>query len=102
MEKSIAITVGEFEKFINFIESEKPVLSPKQGVLGKKDAYRLNEMLCYKRDVKGPSYTQNKYPMVDLLFTLSMAGRLYVRANSDKGKPILIETNIMESYKFLN
>ncbi|MDD4569223.1 MAG: hypothetical protein PHE70_03730 [Tepidanaerobacteraceae bacterium] len=102
MEGNIQTTVREFEKFINFNESESPVLSAKQGVLGKKDSYRLNEMLSYNRDVKGPNYTQNQYPIVDLLFTLSLAGRLHVKASNDKGKPALIETNVMESYKSLN
>lgn len=102
MEEMIATTIGEFEKFISFIENEKPVLSAKLGVLGKKDSYKLNQMLYYKKDVSGPNYNQHQYPVIDLIFSLSLSGRLYVRANNEEGKPALLETEVMESFKTLN
>jgi hypothetical protein len=98
----IETTINEFKKFTDFIEKESPKLSAKLGVMGKKDAYKLNQSLCYKRDVAGPNYTQSQYPVVDLLFSVALGGGLYVRANDEKGRPALIETSALESYKDLN
>lgn len=95
-------TVEEFEKFIRFIKNESPALSLKLGVLGKKDSYKLNLMLHYKKDVVGPNYNQEQYPVIDLMFSLALAGRLYVKANNENGKPALIETGAMEIYRTLN
>ena len=36
----VEVTTNEFEKFIKFIEREKPGLSAKKGVLGKKDSFK--------------------------------------------------------------
>lgn len=36
------------------------------------------------------------------MFSLSLVGRLYVIANNEGGKPALVETEIMESFKALN
>lgn len=102
LEERIKITINEFEKFTSFIENERPVLSAKLGVLGKKDSYRLNQKLQYKKDVSGPNYNQDQYPVIDLMFSLSLAGRLYIRANSEEGKPALVETEAMKSFKTMN
>ena len=102
MESIIKTTIGEFEKFLRFNEDEKPVLSAKLGVFGKKDSYKLNQMLFYKKDVSGPNYNQDQYPVIDLMFSLALEGRLYVKANDEKGKPSLIETDSMASFKSLN
>ena len=98
----VETTVEEFEKFIGFIKNASPVLSSKRRVFGKKDSYKLNLMLYYKKDVSGPNYNQEQYPVIDLMFSLALAGRLYVKANNEEGNPALVETGAMESYKALN
>lgn len=97
----IETTLEEFEKFTGFIKNERPILSSKLGVLGKKDSYKLNMLLHYKKDVSGPNYNQEQYPVIDLMFSLAMAGGLYVKANNEKGTPALVETVAMESFKAL-
>ena len=64
----------QFDKFINFIESEIPNLSIKRGHLGKKDSFRLKQILYYKKDAEKPNYTQCQYPVIDLMFSLVVAG----------------------------
>ena len=98
----IEVTINEFEKFIEFIEYEKPGLSKKKGVLGKKDSFKLNQILCHQRNVSGPNYNQDQYPVIDLMFSLALAGRLYVKGNDEKGKAALLKTPMMESYQRLN
>lgn len=98
----VEVTTNEFEKFIKFIEREKPGLSAKKGVLGKKDSFKLNQILCHKRNVSGPNYNQDQYPVIDLMFSLALAGRLYVKANDEKGKAVLVKTPVLESYQQLN
>jgi hypothetical protein len=102
LESMIKTTIEEFEKFIRFNEDEKPVLSAKLGVFGKKDSYKLNQILRHKKDVSGPNYNQDQYPVIDLMFSLALEGRLYVKVNDEKGKPSLLETDSVESFKALN
>ncbi|MTI83097.1 MAG: plasmid pRiA4b ORF-3 family protein [Firmicutes bacterium] len=102
LKDNIEVTINEFEKFTEFIESEKPVLSAKKGVLGKKDSFKLNGILSHKRNVSAPNYNQDQYPVIELMFSLALAGRLYVRANDDRGKSVLLKTPVLESYRCLN
>lgn len=95
-------TVKEFKKFLDFVENESPKLSQKLGAFGRKDSYRLNELLCYKKDVNGPNYNQAQYPVIDLMFSLALAGGLFVRANNEKGHPALVATGAMKSYNDLS
>lgn len=46
---NINSTIYDFEKFIEFIENEKPILSATQEVLGRKDCYNLNMILENKK-----------------------------------------------------
>ena len=41
LENNIKPLLQDFEIFINFIETEKPILSPKMMVLGKNDSFKL-------------------------------------------------------------
>jgi hypothetical protein len=95
-------TIGEFEKFIEFIENEKPVLSARQGVLGKKDSFKLNKILHYKKNVSEPNYTQAQYPVIDLMFSLALAGGLYVRAHDERDKAALVKTPLKDNFQDLN
>lgn len=98
----IEVTINEFEKFIEFIECEKPGLSAKKGVLGKKDSFKLNQILCHKKNVSRPNYNQDQYPVIDFMFSMVLVGRLYVKANDEKGKAVLVKTPVLESYQLLN
>lgn len=42
---NINMTITDFEKFIEFIENKRPILSATQEVLGRKDCYNLNTLL---------------------------------------------------------
>lgn len=95
-------TINDFEKFIEFIEKERPILSATQEVLGRKDCYNLNMLLENKKNVATPSYNQDKYYVIDLMFTLSLASKLYIKANDEKGKVRLFKTPKLESFQNLN
>ena len=94
--------INDFEKFIEFIENEKPILSATQEVLGRKDCYNLNMMLENKKDVATPSYNQDKYFAIDLMFTLALTSKLYIKARDEKGKARLLKTDKSESFQNLN
>lgn len=96
-----ATFVADMDKFLAFIEQERPMLSAKRGMLGKKDAFRLNEQLHERRDVSAPNYVQEAYPAVDLLFQLAMEGALLRRGEAGRGKSTLLGTPALESYRKL-
>ncbi|AVK46921.1 hypothetical protein AXY43_02165 [Clostridium sp. MF28] len=99
---NINSAINDFEKFIEFIENEKPILSATQEVLGRKDCYNLNMILENKKDVINPSYNQDKYYAIDLMFSLVLASKLYIKANDEKGKVRLFKTDKLESFQNLN
>jgi hypothetical protein len=109
-EKDISATVNDFVRFCNFIDQNNPVLTKKKGVLGKKDLFELNSLLAHKKEVVAPNFQQEAYPVIDLLFNLALAGKLYQRIADHKGNVHLIHTvrkdefdslNIFEKYAFL-
>ncbi|MFT8341654.1 MAG: plasmid pRiA4b ORF-3 family protein [Clostridium beijerinckii] len=99
---NINSAIKDFEKFIEFIDNEKPILSATQEVLGRKDCYNLNMILENKKDVINPSYNQDKYFAIDLMFSLVLASKLYIKANDEKGKVRLFKTDKLESFQNLN
>ena len=102
MGNNIKAVISEFDKFIDFNEREKPILSAKRGVFGKKDSFSLNMLLNNKKEVNGPNYTQDQYPVIDLMFELALLGKLYIKSNNKDGKLNLLKTPNMESYQSLN
>lgn len=94
--------VEDFREFCSFIETEKPLLSQKKGVLGKKDAYEINSRLHYKREVDAPNYQHEHYFCLDLLFSLALDGQLFVKAKDEKDKYRLQNTKLLASFKLLN
>ncbi len=79
----IHTTINDFEKFIEFIISEKPILSVKKAMLGKNDCFKLNSMLKNKRDVTAPNYTQLQYPIIDLMVNIALDGKLFIKSNNE-------------------
>lgn len=98
MEKNIKTCINDFGKFIDFVESQRPVLSAKLGVFGKKDSFSLNMLTENKKSVNGPNYNQDQYPAINLMFDLALLGKLYYKANDEKGKSALIKTPRLEAY----
>jgi len=94
--------VDDFQKFCSFIETEKPVLSQKKGVLGKKEAFKLNSMMNYKRKVDAPNYQQEQYFCLDLLFSLALEGLLFVKVRDNKGRLLLQRTERLNNFLQLN
>ncbi|WP_373844948.1 plasmid pRiA4b ORF-3 family protein [Clostridium sp.] len=101
-EKSSLPIIQDFHVFIKYIEEEKPVLTAKKGVLGKKDSFKLNSKLNFKRDVTAPNYNQDQYLVIDLMFSLAVDSNLYVIGSNDKGKLSLMRTAKIESFLELN
>jgi hypothetical protein len=94
-------TISDFDVFINFVESAKPHLSCKRGELGKKDSFKLNQMLYHRKDVDKPNFTQYQYPIIHFMFFLALHGDIYVKAY-EKGRTVLIETPALKEFKTLN
>ena len=101
-EKYIKQCVDEFDRFIKFVESEKPTLTAKMATFGKKDSFRLDSLLSYPKNASAPNYTQDQYLYIDLMFDLALLGKLYYKGNDRRGKPILVKTPVLESYFSLN
>lgn len=95
-------TVKDFEKFIKYIEDEKPILSTKKNLIGKKDCFKLNSTLENKREVEAPNYTQEQYPVIDLMFEIALSAKIYIRSKNEKGKLSLIKTINLEKFESLN
>ena len=96
MDNYFRTTVNEFAKFLAFIEQENPTLTPQRETLGMKDSFKLNMLLDQPKTVKGPHYTQDQYPVIDLMFELALAGRFFVRgkdSKNGKGKLQLLRAN---------
>jgi len=102
MENNIKAVISEFDRFMEFNDRERPILSAKLGVFGKKDSFKLNMLLNNKREVSVPNYNQDLYPAIDLMFELALLGKLYVKASNEKGKLNLVKTPNLESYQSLN
>ncbi|MGM0366592.1 MAG: IS1096 element passenger TnpR family protein [Actinomycetota bacterium] len=98
---AIENTVADFDAFLDYIESENPPLSLKRGELGKKDSFRLNQLLHYRKDVCKPNYTQYQYPVLHLLFFVALEGDLYVKAHQ-QGRGRLLKTSAYEQFRQLN
>ncbi len=100
--KYLRSSIIEFDRLIEFIKNEQPILSAKLGVFGKKDSFELNSMLVNPKVVTAPNYNQEQFPVIDLMFNLALLGGLFYKGNNEKGKPALIETPKLESYLALN
>ncbi len=100
--KFIEKCVNDFNKFIEFNETEKPTLSAKVEVFGKKDCFKLNSLLGYQKPVSAPNYNQEQYPIIDLMFELALQGKLYYKGNDAKGKPALLKAPRLDYYVELN
>ena len=92
----------DFETFIKYVEVEKPTLSPKLGVLGKNDSFRLNSGLNYRKAVTTPNYLQEYYYIIDLMFSLAIDSRLLLIVNDEKGKAHLSISAGIEPFFKLN
>jgi hypothetical protein len=102
MDRYIKLCISDFDEFINYIEENKPKLTSKVGVFGKKDSYRINSLIKYRRDVDGPKYNQDQYPIIDFMFEMVMISQLYYKGNNEKDKSTLVETPYLKKFFGLN
>ena len=98
LENCISPFLQDFEVFIKYVEEEKPILSPRMGVLGKKDSFKLNSELHYRKEVTAPNYMQEQYLIIDLMFYLAVESGLFLIVNDEKGKAYLSKDKGIESY----
>ncbi len=94
--------VNDFKVFCDYLETEKPILSAKKGVLGNKDAFNLNARLYYQRDVDRPNYQQEHYYCLDFLYFLALEGQLFVKVKDEKDRLRLQGTKRLEQFQQLN
>lgn len=101
-EKHISPTITDFDTFCTFIDQQRPKLSPRMEALGKKDVFELNAKLFFKKDVSAPVYLQSSYPIIDLMFNLTVLGGLYRKAGDDKADIYLESTSLKLQFDKLN
>lgn len=94
--------VDDFREFCSFMETERPTLSAKKGVLGKKESFAVNSRFHYQREVTEPKHQQEHYPCLELLFTLALEGQLFIRTKDEKNKLCLQRTRRLDDYYQLN
>lgn len=94
--------IRDFDTFVKFVDSNKPLLSKKKQVMGKKEAFALNSLLNLKREVEAPNYRQEQYYCLHLLFQLSLAGGLYRKVTYESEKMYLLRTELLDSFEQLN
>lgn len=78
--------LDDFHAFCNFVEREKPLLTKKRAVLGKKEAFNLNARLYFKRELSAPNYQQEQYYCVDLLFALALPASCTAKQQTMAGR----------------
>ena len=101
-EKYIAPTVKDFDTFCRYIDEQRPKLSQRMKVLGKKDLFKLNAQLFFRKDVSAPNYVQDSYPVINLIFNLSLLSGLYRKVGDDKANIYLESTTRKAEYDGLN
>lgn len=94
--------IRDFDTFVKFVDSNNPLLSKKKQELGKKEAFTLNSLLNFKREVDAPNYRQEQYYCLHLLFQLSLAGGLYRKVIDESEKMYLQRTELLDSFEQLN
>ncbi|HSM48862.1 MAG TPA: plasmid pRiA4b ORF-3 family protein [Draconibacterium sp.] len=101
-EKHIATTINDFETFCSYIDQQRPKLSQRMEVLGKKDVFELNAKLFFRKDASAPVYLQSSYPTIDLMFNLAVLSGLYRKAGDDKAEIYLESTSLKLQFDNLN
>lgn len=109
-EQAIHNTIDDFHKFCRYIADNHPVLTKAKTQLGKKDLFEINALLHFRKEVAAPNYVQESYPVIDLMFQLCTAGKLFRKTADAKGNISLTGTpgkaefdqlNNFEQYAFL-
>ena len=100
--KDIEKTLQDFETFCNFIEKNKPKLTPARSELGKKECFELNKLLSNPKGFKTPKYLQVAYPSINLWFHISLAAGFFGVAAGKGSSRILVGTERLEQFIKLN
>jgi len=109
-EQAIRNTIDDFHKFCRYIEENKPGLTKKKTHLGKKDLFKINASLHFRKEVAAPNYQQESYLVIDLMFQLCTGGKLFRKTADAKdnilftdapGKAEFDQLNVFEQYAFL-
>lgn len=98
----ISVFINDYKTFCNYIDEKHPVLTKGNGNISQKDLYNLNSLLVNKKEVKAPTYRQEFYYFIDLVFTLSLLGELYVKTGDEKGNTRLSRTKRKDEFDLLN
>jgi len=95
-------TLQDFETFCNFIEENKPKLTPARSELGKKECFELNKLLSNPKGFETPKYLQASYPSINLWFHISLAAGFFGVESGKGSSRILIATKRLGLFRRLN
>lgn len=101
-QSAIQAIVDDFATFIDYIVKNRPKLTPKGEVLGNKVLFELNEKMLFQKKVNSPTFQQKSYPLISLLFDLSIGAEILVKRADEKGNLYLELTTRMDEYSRLN
>ncbi len=72
------------------------------GNFTQKNLFYLNGLLVNKKKVNAPTYRQEFYYMIDLVFNISILGELYIKCGDEKGNIRLVRTKRKDEFDLLN
>jgi hypothetical protein len=83
--------IQDFQSFLDYVETNKPGLTPKGFVSGK-DLFEMNQQMTHPHIGTTVRTGQEYYPQLHLFFHLAQAGRLIQKAQG-KGAKIILQTS---------
>ena len=89
--------IRDFQSFLDYVEAEKPGLTPK-GFISGKDLFEMNQRMTHPIEGTTARTGQEVYPQLHLFFHLSQAGRLTQKVQGKGAKTILRVSDRAEKY----
>jgi len=81
--------IRDFQSFLDYVEAEKPYLTPKGYICGK-GLFEMNQRMAHPLDGITVRSGQEFYPQLHLFFHLAQAGRL-IQKESGKGNKVILQ-----------
>lgn len=76
LEKEAAVVCRDFGLFCEYILDKKIKLAKNSGNIGKKDCFALNALLHVKENYERPTYTQDRYPLIQYFYYVAVKYRI--------------------------
>ncbi|OLN30804.1 IS1096 element passenger TnpR family protein [Desulfosporosinus metallidurans] len=88
----------DFQRFMDSLKQEEPVLSPKNQYMSKERLWELNQLVSFKMEDANPKLDQGSYPLLHMFYHLALAGKLAVMLPGKGGRFLLQVSERYEEY----